>query len=175
MKQWRGRFLIFIPLIFLISSFVPCSLRSQQNKSIPDQLSQEADVIVVGNVDRLTSEWDAKKSRIQTKVTIAVSDIIKGENNSHSLTVVIPGGEVDGIGEWYSHTASFKKDENVVVFAKKDMQGMLRVASGQMGKYTIKKDETTGRRMIPNIGYLDQFTSHIKTVLQSQQPGLKQK
>ena len=175
MKQCRGRTIVLLAFAWTVILIGPNSLRCQPKKSLTDQLSQEADVIVVGNVNHLASEWDATKSRIQTRVTIAVSDVIKGGAGSQSVTIVVPGGEVDGVGEWYSHTASFKKDEDVVVFAKKDPKGNFRIASGQMGKFTVKKDPASGRRIVPNIGSLDQFTSHIKSYLQSQQARLKQK
>ncbi len=171
MKHWRGSAFISIFLVVVLMLLKSDPLCGQTPKSLADQLSQEADVIVVGNVNHLAAEWDATKSRIQTRVTIAVTDMIKGGGNPPTVTLVVPGGEVDGVGEWYSHTASFKQNEDVVVFATKDPKGLLRVASGQMGKFTIKKDNMTGKRIIPNVGSLDQFTSHIKSVVQSQQSG----
>ncbi|HMD14420.1 MAG TPA: hypothetical protein VKI62_07340 [Bacteroidota bacterium] len=175
MKQLRESFFSFIFLVIVISSFVSVTLRAQSNNSSTEQISQQADVIVVGKVGHLESEWNADKSRIQTRVTITVNDVVKGDAATQSVVVYTPGGEVDGVGEWYSHNAKFVNDEEVVVFAKKDNRGLLRVASGQNGKFTIAKDAATGRKFIPNVGTLEAFTSHIKNVLKAHQGDPKQK
>ncbi len=167
MNTSRGIGTSGVMLLCLVMLLTPLTLRSQPAKALSDQLSKEADVIVVGKVGRLVSEWNEDKSRIQTRITIAVSDIIKGEAGGSSITVVVPGGEVDGVGEWYSHMPRFENDEEVVVFAAKDSKGNLKVASGQQGKFTIKKDKETGARMLPNVGSLQEFTSHIKNYLKA--------
>ena len=107
----------------VIAFFLPVLLWSQSTTIQTEQLIRASDVIVVGRVGALKSEWNADKSRIQTVVKIQVGETIKGAVDGGSLTVVIPGGEVDGVGEWYSHSVRFKDSEDVVVFAKKDKQG----------------------------------------------------
>lgn len=174
MNSWRGSALASLICLTVLSFFISPALRCQVNKNFTDQLSQDADVIVVGKVGKLAAEWNADKSRIQTRVTITVSDVLKGNGATQTISVVVPGGEVGGVGEWYSHSPRFVNSEDVVVFAKKDRRGVLRVASGQQGKFTITKDEVTGSKVIPNVGTLAQFTSNIKTTLKSQQVGGKQ-
>jgi hypothetical protein len=164
--------------LIALSFFIPTALLCQTTKNftnnVTDQLSREADVIAIGRVGKLASEWNADKSRIQTHVTIEVSDMLKGDGATRTISIVVPGGEIDGVGEWYSHSPRFVNSEDVVVFAKKDKRGLLRLASGQQGKLTIQHDEVTGTKIIPNMGSLAQVTSLIKTTLKSQQSNVKQ-
>lgn len=136
----------------------------EQQRSISD-LSDEADLIAVGRVTNLASEWDENRSSIRTVVTILPSETIKGTISGSSLSIIIPGGEIDGVGEWYSHSVQFQKDEDVVVFIKKDKKDHFIVADGERGKFTVLKDKTTGKKIIPNIGSLESFKTQIQHAL----------
>ena len=72
------------------------------------------------------SDWNQDKTRIFTKVTIQVDEYLKGNNSGKTMVINTPGGEVDGIGELYTHMPSFKDDEDVLVFAKEDKQDRWR-------------------------------------------------
>jgi len=126
-----------------------------------EMLARQADVVVVGKVSRVSSTWNDDKSRIMTTVTVEVDQQVKGAGAS-AITLVTPGGEVDGVGELYSHTAQFKKDEEVVVFAQKDARGHLRVVAGEQGKLNVRADKTTGIRMVAGDTRLEDFVSHLK-------------
>ena len=150
------------------ASFIPLLLWGQPKPLQTDQLIRESDVIVVGKVGALKSEWNADKSRIQTVVTIRVGETIKGEVDAGTLTVLIPGGEVDGVGEWYSHSVRFQDSEDVVVFAKRDPKGIMRVTGGEHGKFLVKEGRETGSKIIPNVGSLEDFTAQVKKGVKSQ-------
>lgn len=161
----------FFPLLvgaILVVATTPKAVHCQSAVLTTEELVQRADVVVVGKVTAMSSAWNSDRSRIYTRVTISVSQQIKGETSENSATVSIPGGEVDGIGEFYSHTASFKMDEEVVVFATKDRQGQLQVTGGNEGKTTVTKDETTGLRMVSDREPMGVFTSRLKRVVQAQ-------
>jgi len=115
-----------------------------------DELSRRADVVVVGKVNSVVSEWNRSRTRIVTRVTLAVDQYVKGSSAGGSMTLVVPGGEVEGVGEWYSHTPQFKENEDVLVFAQKDSHGTLSVTAGSRGKISLQMDEHTGRRVLPN-------------------------
>ena len=151
-----------------LAFFLPLLLWSQSTISQTEQLIRESDVIVVGRVGALKSEWNADKSRIQTVVKIQVDEAIKGAVDGGSLIVVIPGGEVDGVGEWYSHSVRFKDSEDVVVFAKKDKNGIMRVTDGEHGKILVKEGKKAGSKVIPNVGNLEDFTAHVKKTVTAQ-------
>ncbi len=133
-----------------------------------EQLTQEADLVVVGKVAGLKAGWNSDRSRIFTTVTLEVDQTLKGDAGTGSVTILVPGGEVDGVGELYSHTAQFKKDEEVVVFAKKDKQGRLRPAGGENGKLSVRKDAATGISLVSGETELDEFTTHVRNTARSQ-------
>ena len=140
-----------------------------QTKAVPtEELAQRAEVVAVGKVTAMKAEWDQTKTRIVTRVTMAVGEYLKG-SAGNVMTIISPGGEVDGVGEWYSHTARFQKDEDVVVFAEKDKKGDYRVAGGQEGKISIKKDEATGMALVSEQTTLDDFKAQIRNALNVQQ------
>ena len=150
------------------------SLSGAQELAITtDALTRQADLIVVGKVSGLKAGWASDRSRILTTVTLAVDQTLKGKAGSGFVTIVVPGGEVDGVGELYSHTARFSKDEDVVVFAAKDKKGDFRVTGGSEGKVSIRRDEISGRPRISDGMNLDDFTNRIKSAVQTQESETK--
>ena len=154
--------------VLALTLLLPLLLWSQPATLQTEQLVRESDVIVVGSVGALKSEWNADRSRIQTVVTINVGETVKGSVQGGSLTVVIPGGEVDGVGEWYSHSVRFKDTEEVVVFAKKDQKGVMRVTGGEHGKFLVTAGKNAGSKIIPNVGSLEDFTGTVKKAVNAQ-------
>ena len=163
-RKGRARGIITAILVF----FIPVFLWGQPKTVQTAQLVRDSEVIVVGTVGSLRSEWNADKTRIQTVVTIRVDETIMGAVDAGALTVVIPGGEVGEVGEWYSHSVRFKDAEEVVVFAKKDRQGVLRVTGGEHGKFLVEKDLKAGSKIIPNLGTLEEFTTQVKQSVKAQ-------
>jgi hypothetical protein len=157
-----------VMLIVLIWN--PSHLFAQAKGARPGPVTTESlvagsDVIVVGSVQRLDHEWTNDRKRIQTRVTFAIDQTIKGATSAKTITVVVPGGEVDGVGEWYSHTARFEKNEDAVLFAQKEPGGSYRLAGGEQGKFPIQKDARTGVRTVSNNGTLEDFATRIKSLM----------
>ncbi len=132
-----------------------------------DDLARTADAVVVGKVTALSSEWSPDKSRIFTRVTIGVDQYLKGDSRSQSITLVTPGGEIGSVGEVYSHMATFRQDENVLVFVKKDLQGQYKVCGGSQGKYLIQKDEATKQEFVAGSMPLVQFANTVRKAILS--------
>jgi hypothetical protein len=162
-------------LMLAFASLVQAGAQSKSNTPKTDALTKEADVIVVGKVGRVESAWADGKQRIETRVSVSVDETIKGAAAGNALVVVVPGGEVDGVGEWYSHTPRFGQDEDVVLFAKKDSEGKYRVAGGEHGKFTVTKDARTGAKSIKNVGTLEEMTASIKKSVKDLDSGTKHK
>ena len=173
-------------LLLLLAGISTATLQAQTSaaKKIPgavkpapavmiDQLSQQADIVAVGRVERMESEWNADKSRIQTRVILSVEQTIKGETPDASMTVLVAGGEVDGVGELYTHTVQFQKNEDVLVFASRDAKGNLRVTSGTDGKFLLEKDSKTGVKRVPNLGTVDELSARIKNSIKAQKTETK--
>lgn len=134
---------------------------SQNHRTTMEDLARESDLVAVGKVKELRSDWTAGKKTIVTRVTLGLEEVLKG-NAGQSVALVVPGGELDGVGEWYSHTPRFKKDEEVVVFAKGQGTSALRVARGNEGRLLITKDAKTGHRMVAGGITLDEVKSRVK-------------
>ncbi len=152
------RLLLFI-VAGMASSFVNSFAWCQTPSSTTEALARRSDVVAVGHVASLLAQWDENHSRIRTQVTIAVSENVKGTSSGSSFTLVVPGGEVDGVGEMYSDMPVFRKDEDVVVFARRTPQGTFRVEGGVEGKYTVVKDAATGTPMVSNRLSVAEFAS----------------
>jgi hypothetical protein len=153
----------------IVSAIVsPSTALSQSGAPATEDLARRADVVVVGKVTGVTSEWSSDRSRIVSRVTVSIDQHIKGDESQNSVTISTPGGEVGGVGEVYSHMPRFKMDEQVIVFAAKDQRGVLRVVGGDEGKLTVTKDEVTGLQMVSDREPLAVFASRLKRIVQAQ-------
>jgi hypothetical protein len=138
---------------------------AQQPEKYYDKIIGSSEMIVVGKVQSKKCEWNKDKSRIFTRVNISVDEYVKGVNASQEITVMHWGGEIDGVGELYTHTVSFKSDEHVFLFLKKDKNENLRVNGGQHGKMTISKDEKSVHMMVNQSENLEKLKDRIKSML----------
>lgn len=133
----------------LILSFIfQAAIYSQSFNTDLKTLSQNADAIITGEVVAINSYWGKDKSMIYTDVTLKVNEYIKGDNSQASIIVRHPGGEIDGIGELYSHMPTFENEEEVLLFAKKDAgSDKYIVYDGENGKIQIIEDRITGEKI----------------------------
>ena len=154
-------------ILFLAMVLHSSAIAQSGTTSIAD-LANQSDVVIVGKVSTLNSEWSADRTRIQTRVVVSVSQVLKGQGTGAAVTIVTPGGEVDGVGELYSEMPSFKKEEDVLLFARKDSHGDLRVTAGQEGKLTLQKDQITGKMMAAGKESLDDITATLRKSVQNQ-------
>lgn len=160
------RYLTFLG--FAAAMFAPGRAVSQQKQLTAEQLTDRAEVVALGKVTALNSEWSNDRKKIQTRVTISVERYLKGEQSQQTLTVVVPGGEVGSTGEMYSHVARFSNNEDVVVFTQRDAQGELKVTAGEQGKISVRLDEGTGRRLVGENELLEVFTSRVGNAVRAQ-------
>lgn len=167
MKRLSRFFLSVLIAGAILSATLPARVQSQIKHVSTDELTQKSEVVARGKVREMKSEWDETRSRIRTRVSLSVDEYLKGGGGG-TLEVIIPGGEVDGVGELYSHMARFKQDEDVVVFVEKDKKGRYRVAGGSEGKFSVKKDDATGKPVVAGSRSLDDFRSEIKRAAQRQ-------
>lgn len=142
---------------------------SQTIQSEIKNLSEGADVIVIGKVVDQKSHWNEGKTRILTQATIQVDEFLKGNNNETSIYVITPGGEVGEVGELYSHMPRFSNDEEVLLFAKKDKRdASYKVLNGEDGKLTLHKDKSTGERVTSFNKKVSTLKKEIKSYVEKQ-------
>ena len=166
-ERLRG-FLTRVSGLALLLTALAAELPAQSKAISTQDLARRAEVVAVGKVSGLASQWNESHSRIFTRVTLSVDQYIKGGTAGQPLSIVVPGGEVDGVGEVYSHTATFRRDESVLVFAEKDRQGNYGVSAGREGKFSIRKDDVTGIAMVGGNMTLEQFTASVRKLIEVQ-------
>jgi hypothetical protein len=115
-------------------------------------LSGQADSVVRGKVSKTAGKWVGK--RIVTEVTITVDATFKG-GEAREITLITPGGEVDGLAMKVSGAATFVPKEEVVVFLK-EHKGQYGVLGLGQGKYKVERSPS-GATARPEVGGLSLF------------------
>jgi hypothetical protein len=119
-----------------------------------EELVDQSDLVVSGQVTRAWSDWDAEHKYIWTHYEIAVSDTAKGAS---ALTVMVsePGGVVGDRGFLVAGSVTYAVGENVAVFARKVPNGYLRTTGWSQGKYQIdgsgRLHATAQSEIVPNL------------------------
>jgi len=158
----------FIMLVIL-SFFFVANIQSQTIQSDLKTLSKGADVIVTGKVVEQRSSWNQDRTRIYTDVKIQVDDFIKGSEAQNSVIITHPGGEVGEVGELYSHMPRFSNDEEVLVFAKRDLKdNKYRVLNGEDGKLTVYQDKATGEKVTSSNQKISTLKKEIKNYVETE-------
>ena len=158
----RTRLILYMLFItfFQLTSFAQYSAKKMAEFKA---LSKGADVILTGKVAKQKSEWNADKTRILTHVTIEVDDYLKAANYQKDIVVTHLGGEVGSVGELYTHVPSFKNNEEVLLFLKKDnLNRAYKVVDGEDGKWSIYKDDKTGEKITSSFVKISALKKEIK-------------
>ena len=161
MKKSRVMFVLFIALLFGLSANISFA---QLHTSTMQELVSESEMVLVGQVASINSQWGENSSYIFSDVTIRIEDFVKGESSEREVTVRQLGGEIGEVGELYSHTARFLPEEEVLVFLQRDQRGTLQVTHGEHGKFKITRDSETGRRMIDGRVPLENVTRDLRMI-----------
>jgi len=157
--------------LVLVWTLLALSLTFSQSRVLSTQeLTDQSDVVAVGKVSAMKSEWNADKTRIITRVVIDVREFLKGGGADQSLTVLTPGGEVGDVGEIYSGTVRFDRDEEVVVFARKKSGLDHVVAGGNQGKVPIREDKNTGTKTVLRGTRFEDYCTQVRSAAQASRP-----
>jgi len=129
-----------------------------------ESMSKNADLIVAGKVTQQNSSWNSDNTKIYTEATIQVEEYLKGNNNGNSVVVRYLGGEVGDVGELYSHMPRFEKEEEVLVFLKRDKsKADYKVLNGEDGKINIIADPKTGEKITTSNVQIKSLKAQIKS------------
>ncbi|MFH1382972.1 MAG: hypothetical protein ABIH70_08820 [Chloroflexota bacterium] len=104
-----------------------------------DDLTAAATNIIVGKVTTINSQWNAEHTSINTDVTLAVEQQVKGSWNQSEITVQVPGGQVGTVTQWVEDSPGFSAGEHVLVFLEL-YDNIFRVVGGIQGKFVIGDD-----------------------------------
>jgi len=139
---------------------------TRNETAVIKKLTKGSDVIVTGKVTNRKSGWNADKTRIYTRTTLQVNEILKGKGTVGSVEIISPGGEVDGIGELYTHMPVFENNEEVLVFLKQDnLNQAYRVFDGEDGKITIRVDTRSNEKTTASEVGIKEIKARIKKIV----------
>jgi hypothetical protein len=140
--NWLMGFIIFL---FLLTVFIPKNAFGIMEKMEIEELTAQADLIVVGEVKKIESQRE-EGGGIFTYVTIAVEQSLKGKV-VQEITLRYLGGEVDEIGLWVSDMPEFQLGEKVKVFLKGE--DIYHIVGAYQGKLTL----VAGKALKPAYDY----------------------
>ena len=136
MKTRASSLTLLAILVFFFPALESTVLFGQSRILGTNDLANQSDVVAVGRVAAIRAEWNADKSRILTRVTLSVSEFLKG-GDEQAISILTPGGEIGEVGELYFGAPRFAQDEEVVVFVKRGPNRAYTVTGGAQGKAGI--------------------------------------
>lgn len=116
-----------------------------------DDLSAEAEQIVVGTVAKTESTYGTDKS-IYTFVTITDMDSIKGQTKESELVLRFNGGQVGEDIHEIVGSPYFKTNEKVVLFIRGNGQNLIPLVGWTQGVFRVVADQTGGNIVTDNDG-----------------------
>ena len=124
------------------------------------ELTKRSDVIVLGTVTVLSSDWNLDRTAIETRIDLKVDEIFKGTVDQSKISFHQLGGKVGEIASSVGEAASFEVGERVAVFLFKNNWDRLQLVGFFQGKFAVErgpKGQMAVRR-IPGVSNpLDQF------------------
>lgn len=152
-------------IIFLLLTglFTPQTSALMVEKSV-EELTFEADSILIGKVEKIESRWNEERTLIYTYVTISVKQYAKAISSQEQvkeIIVKVRGGEVGDIGLKVSDTPEFRVGEEVFLFLRMEDMPLFSVTGLFQGKYTIEDGVARNRMQGVEIP-LDSFISQIR-------------
>ncbi len=156
-------------LIFLLlTEFFAFQASALMVRKSIEELTSQADSILIGKVKKIESQWNEEKTLIYTDVTISVKQHTKTLSDVgevQEIIVKVPGGEVGDIGLKVSDSPQFREGEEVFLFLKMEKLPLFSVAGLFQGKYTIEENRVKNRILGLEVP-LDSFISQIKGILE---------
>jgi|GEM_PF-4921153 len=136
-RKLLSGFLVAVISLAALSPAVAVPVAATGTGHITSDLYAGSDSIVAGTVTRQASEWNADRTRISTRVTVAVKQTVKGPGAPDTIEVSVPGGEVGEIGEWVSDSPRFDTGEDILLYLKQSAGAALQVYGGSGGKLSL--------------------------------------
>jgi hypothetical protein len=139
---------------WLVMSFLFLQItdsKAQVLKMSAKDLTAKSTAVFYGKCSKVKCEWNDKKDKIFTYVTVVPEQYIKG-NLGSEVTLTVPGGQVGNIRYEVSDMPLFVEGEETVAFVWTNPAGKNLVTGGYQGKMKIEKDSKTGKRMVSGTG-----------------------
>lgn len=127
-----------------------------------------AQSIILGRCTDTRTAWDPEHRWILTYATFAVDETLKGAP-VRDVTVVTPGGTVDGIHQSSVGITPFQKGDERVLFVKNTRVGPT-VAFFDQGTYAVSKDAKGERIILPVTAESVRINRQTGNVVPAEQP-----
>jgi hypothetical protein len=151
-------------ILMIVVGLFPDLAGTEMIKMSMEELTAEADTIVMGKVIKHESAWNDEHTAIFTDVTVEVAEVMKGSPGAE-VTFRIAGGIVGQIGMRTSNDPVFKDGEHVVIFLSTKAAPSSVVGFFQ-GKYSVVNGNVTtsdGQTIS-----VSEFTGYIRAVSNSE-------
>ena len=129
------------------------TLVSTTNATVVKELSEEdmvnqSEEILIGTCASIRSEWNEEGTKIYTYITFSVHNVLKGGESPQQITIRQLGGEVGDIGMRVEGASVFEEGEEALLFLRAGRKGYHRVVGLSQGKFSIKTDPVTQRKIL---------------------------
>jgi len=142
---------LFVATLVTVIAFA-FSVNAADNPNSLKQLTDKAESIIIGKVVDQKSEWDSNHSMIYTTVTVNVKDRLKGDGNSKTEIIRVPGGKVGDVGLKVIGAPKFDDGEEALLFLNSSGKGKAKSIIGlNKGKITIQGKFTDDGKSLVNV------------------------
>jgi hypothetical protein len=96
-------------------------------------ITQTADYIVDGTVEKVESKWNEERTSIVTYTDLRIENYVKGAPfTENMLQIVTPGGTVGEVSQWVEDQPIFHEGKKVRIYFQK-VSGEYVIVCGQFG------------------------------------------
>ena len=103
------------------------------------ELTRRSDIIVLGTVTSIASDWNVNRTAIETRIDLKVEEILKGRADHGRITFHQLGGVVGEIASSVGEAAPFEEGEKVAVFLFKNKGDRLQLVGFFQGKFAVER------------------------------------
>ena len=130
--------LLILPVALRATVIVPIEFR---------ELVTTTPVIVHGRVTDVRSAFVDGRRSVETFVTVAADEYLKGDLGEH-ITVKVPGGEIGRYRTVFVGAPGFNRGDEVVLFLRTQRAALPFIVGLNQGAYRVVADRQSGRRMV---------------------------
>lgn len=172
----------------MLASFLLACVSAHALSVVPrsfDELVQRADLVLVGTVQEVRSEFadgGLDQNTIFSYVSFGDLDVVKGQVATTTYELRVPGGVVGRLAQDYPGVPSFQTGQRYLVFIRGNRrdffpvvgitQGVYRVLTNAQGQQVVVRDDQidrSGRRALTSVTHnaptLDAFIQTIRSHL----------
>ncbi len=111
------------------------------------ELVTTAPVILHGQVVEVRADWSDGRRSLETFVTVAVADYLKGDLGA-TVTLRVPGGQLGRYRTIFVGAPEFQLGDEVVLFLKHGAASYPYIIGLSQGAFRVVADARSGRRMV---------------------------